>query len=175
MVWVDVTSHSNNKGFHLLTFSSHLSICKQTVWMWIFIPNQQRFSVRWVFKEAAPKIVPKWLRERVLFFMKYSDPQQRNELLSAMKSVFVNASEGTCGYHVVHMGLKSNVPNCVNLLSPQKLRMWLLIVQHVHKWLYSWMTLGNVEDKEEYELSKYLLEKFIVRKSCWMWLVNIGS
>ncbi len=78
-----------------------------------------------------------------------------------MKSVFVNASEGTCGYHVVHMGWKSNRPNCVNVLSPQKLRMWSLIVQHVHKWLYSWMTPGNVEDKEEYELSKYLLEKFI--------------
>ena len=46
VVWVDVTSHSNNKGFHLLTFSSHLSIGKQIVWMWIFIPNQQRFSFR---------------------------------------------------------------------------------------------------------------------------------
>ena len=39
--------------------------------------------------------------------------------------------------------------------------MWLFIVQQVHKWLYSWMTLGNVKDKEEYEISKYLLEKFI--------------
>ncbi len=93
--------------------------------------------------------------------MKDSDPQQCNELLLAMKSVFVNASEGTCGYHVVHMGWKTNVTNCVNLLSPQKLRMWSFIVQHVHKWLYSWMTPGNVEDKEEHELSKYLLEKFI--------------
>jgi hypothetical protein len=50
-----------------------------------------------------------------------------------MKSVFVNASEGTFGYHVVHMGWRSNVPTCVNLLSPQKMRMWLLIVQQVHK------------------------------------------
>ncbi len=29
VVWVDVTSHSNNKGFHLLTFMSRLSIGKQ--------------------------------------------------------------------------------------------------------------------------------------------------
>jgi hypothetical protein len=35
------------------------------------------------------------------------------------------------------------------------------IVQQVHTWLYSWMTSGNVEDNEEYEISKYLLEKFI--------------
>jgi hypothetical protein len=75
VVWVDVTSHSNNKGFHLLTFSSHLSIGKQIGWMWIFIPNQQRFSFRWVFKEALPKLVLRWLRECVLFFMKDGDPQ----------------------------------------------------------------------------------------------------
>ncbi len=76
-----------------------------------------------MFKEAVPKLVPKRLRECVLFFMKDGDPQQFNELLSTMKSVFVNASEGTCKYHVVHMGWKTNVPNFVNLLSPQKLRM----------------------------------------------------
>jgi hypothetical protein len=40
VVWIDVTSHSNNKGFHLLTLSSRLSIGKQIVWMWIFIPNE---------------------------------------------------------------------------------------------------------------------------------------
>ncbi len=161
VVWLDVTSHSKNKGFHLLTFSSCLSIGKQIVRMWIFIPNQQRFSFRWVFKEALPKLVPKWLMERVLFFMKDGDPQQRNEILSAMKSVFVNASEGTCGYHVVHMGWRSNAPSCANILSPQTLRIWSFIFQQVHKWVYSWMTPGNVEDEEEYEISKYLLEKFI--------------
>ncbi len=104
VVWLNVTSHSHNKGFCLFTFSLHLSIGKQIVWMWIFIPNHLRFSFRWVFKEALPKLVPKWLMERVLFFMKDADPQQRNEILLAMKSVFVNASEGTCDYHVVHMG-----------------------------------------------------------------------
>jgi hypothetical protein len=129
--------------------------------MWIFIPNQQRFSFRWVFKEALPKLVPKWLRECVLFFMKNGDPQQRNEILSVMKSVFVNASEGTCEFHIVHMGWRTNVPTGVNILSPQKLRMWLSIVQQVHKWFYSWMTPGNMEEEEENILSKYLLEKFI--------------
>jgi hypothetical protein len=104
-----------------------------------------------VFKEAFPKLVSKRLMERVFFFMKDGDPQQRNEILLAMKTVFVNASEGTCGYHVVHMGWGTNVPTCVNVLSPQKLRMWLFIVQQVYKWLYSWMTPGNV---------KFLLEFF---------------
>ena len=138
--------------------------------MWIFIPNQQRFSFRWVFKEALPKLVPKWLRECVLFFMKDGDPQQRNEILSAMKSVFLNASEGTCGYHVVNMGWRMNVLRGVNLLSPKQLKMWSSIVLQVHKWIYSWMTPGNVEDKEEYELSKHLLEKFI----CLQIVLDVG-
>jgi len=84
-----------------------------------------------VFKEALPKLATRRLRECVLFIMKDGDPQQNNEILSAMKSVFVNASEGTCGFHVVHMGWRTNVPAGVNLLSPQKLRMWLFIVQLV--------------------------------------------
>ncbi len=92
--------------------------------------------------------------------MKDGDPQQCNEILSAMKSVFMNASEGTCGYHVVNMGWRTNVPTGVNVLSPIKLRMWSSIVQQIHRWIYSWMTPGNVEDEEEYELSKYLLENF---------------
>jgi hypothetical protein len=36
--------------------------------------------------------------------MKDGDPQQGNEILGAMANVFVNAIEGTCGFHVVNMG-----------------------------------------------------------------------
>ena len=161
VVWVDVTSHSNNKGFHLLTFSSRLSIGKQVVWLWIFIPNQQRFSFRWVFQEAIPILVPKWLRDRVLFFMKDADPQQRNEILASMTNTFVNASEGTCGYHVVHQGWRKNVPSCTNIFPPTQLKKWSYIVHQIHKWIYSWMNPGNVEDEDEYEISKFLLEKFV--------------
>ena len=49
VIWCDVTSHSNNKGFHLLTFSCQTSVDKQVVFLWLWIPNQQRFSFRWVF------------------------------------------------------------------------------------------------------------------------------
>jgi hypothetical protein len=111
-----------------------------------------------VSKEALSKLVPNWLREHVLFLMKDGDPQQLNEIISAMNSVFVNASEGTCGFHVVHMGWRTNIPTGHNVLSSQRFRMWSSIVQQIHIWIYPWMTLGNVEDEEDYELSKYLLE-----------------
>jgi hypothetical protein len=59
------------------------------------------------------------------------------------------------------MGWRTNVPTCVNIQSPAKFKIWLIIVQQVHTWLYSLMTPGNVEDDEEYEISKHLLGEFI--------------
>ena len=138
VVWVDVTSHSNNKGFHLLTFSCRTSIGKQVVFLWVFIPYQQRFSFRWVFQEAIPTLLPKWLRDRVVFIMKDADAQQRNEILASFKTVFVNASEGTCGFHVVNMGWKKHVPP-VNVVCTQKIKKWTCIVGKIHRWIYSWM------------------------------------
>jgi hypothetical protein len=100
VIWCDVTSHSNNKGFSLLTFSCRTSINKQVVFMWVWIPNEQRISFRWVFQHAVPKLIPKWLRNRVRFIMKDGDPQQRNEIIQSLLSIFVNAIEGGCGWHI---------------------------------------------------------------------------
>ena len=72
--------------------------------MWVWIPNQQQFSFRWVFQFAIKELIPKWIRERVEFIMKDGDPQQRNEILIALKNVFTRAIEGTCGFHVATLG-----------------------------------------------------------------------
>jgi hypothetical protein len=56
------------------------------------------------------------------------------------------------------------VPSCTNLLSPTNMTKWTRIVSHIHEWVYSWMNPGYVEDKDEYLISKYLLEKFITSK-----------
>jgi hypothetical protein len=114
-----------------------------------------------VFKEAIPTLVPKWLMDHVLFFMKDGDPQQRNETQAAMKNIFINASEGTCGFHVVNMGWRKHVPTCTGIFTPLQLKMWSSIVFQIHNWIYSWMSPGNVDDKYEYKISKFLLKKFI--------------
>ena len=49
-------------------------------------------------------------------FMKDADPQQRNELLGELKNVFVNATEGTCGFHIVNMGWKNTCQRWVSML-----------------------------------------------------------
>ena len=110
VIWCDVTSHSNNKGFHLLTFSCRTSVDKQVVFMWIWIPNQQRFSFRWVFQHAIPNLIPEWLRRRVKFIMKDGDPQQRNEIIMAMNKIFPNAKEGGCGFHIGKKIIRVDTP-----------------------------------------------------------------
>jgi hypothetical protein len=66
---------------------------------------------------SNPTLVPKWLRNSVLFFMKEGDPQQHNEIQDAMKNICINASEGTCGFHVVNMGWKKHVPTCTGIFT----------------------------------------------------------
>ena len=110
VIWCDVTSHSNNKGFNLLTFSCHTSVDKQVVFLWFWIPNEQRISFRWVFQYAIPILVPKWLRERVKLITKDVDPQQRNEVIYALKLVFPNAIEAGCGWRI---GAKTVYLTCI--------------------------------------------------------------
>ena len=100
VLWFDVTSHSNNKGFCLLTFSCRTSLNKQVVFMWIWIPNEQRMSFRWVFQHALSTLLPEHVRCRVLMIMKDGDMQQRNEIMLALSDMFPNAREAGCGWHI---------------------------------------------------------------------------
>ena len=77
VLWFDVTSHSNNKGFCLLTFSCRTSLDKQVVFLRIWIPNKQRTSFRWVFQHALSSLLPLHARRRVRLIMKDGDLQQR--------------------------------------------------------------------------------------------------
>ena len=69
-----------------------------------------------MFQLAIPALLLKWLREQVAFFMKDTDPQQRNELLGGLKNVFVNETEGTCGFHIVNMGWENMCQWWVSML-----------------------------------------------------------
>lgn len=100
VIWCDVTSHSNNKGYCLLTFSCRTSIDKQVVFLWIWIPNEQRFGYRWVFQHVIPILIPKIFRDRVRMIMKDGCPQQRNEILRSLIAIFPNATEAGCGWHI---------------------------------------------------------------------------
>ena len=160
VIWCDVTSHSNNKGFHLLTFSCRTSIDRQVVFMWICIPNQQRFSFRWVFQHAIKTLIPQQHHDRVKFLMKDGDNQQRNEIIGALRNVFQNAIEGGCGYHIVHSTWLKYVPGKTTLTTKNH-ELYDNMKSKIQKWVYSWMKPSYVEDEEEYKISKFLLIQFI--------------
>ncbi|KAL7525758.1 hypothetical protein ACHAXR_001148, partial [Thalassiosira sp. AJA248-18] len=124
VVWCDVTSHSNNKGFSLLTFSCPCH------------------------------------RNRVKFIMKDGDAQQRNEIIGALRNVFPNAIEGGCGYHIVNGSWTRWAPG-VTSVRKGSLDSFLALKAKIMNWCYSWMKPGYVENEDEYEISKYLLLKFI--------------
>jgi hypothetical protein len=83
--------------------------------------------------------------------MKDSNPQQRNELLIALQSVFTNAIEGGCGWHIVEQGWKDKVLGEKFISSKNRLK-WRNVTQHVKRWIYSWMKPGRVEDEDEYKI-----------------------
>lgn len=158
--------------------------------MWVWIPNEQQISFRWVFQHAVPKLIPKWLRNRVRFIMKDGDPQQRNEIIQSLLSIFVNAIEGGCGWHIgksfhpishlinldistwltsysffmVHQGMKDHVPGEMTFMKSNRAR-WRDVIHRVKLWVYSWMRPGYVETEEEYKISKFLLLQFVCSPS----------
>ena len=68
-----------------------------------------------MFQQTIPALIPKWSRDQVVFFMKDADPLQGTELLG-LKNVFVNTTEGTCGFHIVNMGWKKMFQQWLSIL-----------------------------------------------------------
>jgi hypothetical protein len=153
VVHCDATCDSNNTGNHLLTFSCRTSTGKQYVFLKIWIPNQKRFTFRWVFKFVIMHLLPQKIFCRTNLFMVDGDPQQRAELVKAIKEFVSHAEDGSCGWHLVSQGWKRHGPTntCVTT-KPQRDR-FDLFKTHVCDWIYSWMTPGRAENEEEYSVS----------------------
>jgi len=164
VAWCDVTSHSNNSKFCLLIFSCRTSTRKVLNFLRMWIPNERRFSFRWVFHCAIKALgLDVWFKYTRLF-MKDGDPQQSNEIrrqmVSSVGGYLSNAFDGTCVYHLIEDGwkrkcpLKSSVPfNCQDD--------WEKATKKIKTWLYSFMRPGYCECEEEFQLSVTLLFEFL--------------
>ena len=62
------------------------------------MPNQQRFSFRWVFQHAIPNLIPKWLRDCVQFIMKDGNPQQQNDILHPLENVLLTREKAAVAF-----------------------------------------------------------------------------
>ncbi len=159
-VFVDVTSHSNNKKFHLLTFTCKVGTNKQVVFLKTWIPNQKRSSFRWVFKYAIKSLglAPYFGYTELL--MKDADPQQHNEILNVLSQLLPNAFNSTCAWHVIEQGGNRHLPG-KNAAGEENAEKWEYFKRHVKNWLYSWTRAGYCETEDEYLISKELLFRYI--------------
>lgn len=161
VVTCDITSHTNKNGYHLLTFSVKTSHDRQVVFLWVWMPNQRRYSFRWVFQHAVTNLIAKIHLLRVKFFMKDGDPQQHNEIVAAIRSIFRNAGVGGCGWHIVHCTWVKYIGKAQSVIRKENWDKWANIQRIIQSYIYCWMRRGGVNDDDEYELSKKILFDFL--------------
>jgi hypothetical protein len=157
VIMFDVTSHTNRSGFFLLTFSCKTSIDKQVVFCRVWLPDQRRVSFRYVFQEALPKILPEHARRRVRFILCDGDAQQNIELKYAIYGLFPNAQCGGCSYHMFVVGWNRHVISPSRYSNKGKKDAWNGFHRRILSWMFSWVRPGCCNNREEYEISKYIL------------------
>lgn len=159
-VFVDVTSHSNNKKYHLLTFSIKTATNRQVVFLRGWLPNQKRFSFRWVFQYGIRALGLDEYFKYTELIMKDGDPQQHNEIKAVMTEYLAQAFDASCGWHLVEQGCNRNCPGKTSV-PKEKEKKWEHFLRHVKNWIYSWMKPGYCENEDEYRISSELLFRYI--------------
>ena len=158
----DCTCDTNNTNNHLLTFSCRTSSGKQVVFLKVWLPNQKRFSFRWVFKFVLTSLFDPRAFLRTRLVMVDGDPQQKSELSKALLDYMPNAIDGGCGWHIVEQGWKRHGPAMTAVtVAGGKRDKFNLFKKRVKDWCYSWMTAGGVESEDEYTVSKQLLFAYL--------------
>ena len=163
VVTFDVTSHTNNSGYHLLTFSCRTSVDKQVVFCRVWLPDQRRASFRYVFQEALLKLLPAHVLRRVTFLICDGDAQQNLEIRIALEKLCPNAILALCSFHLFNNGWNKHVLGSSNWVKSKNVR-WTTFVRRIHSWMYSWTRPGYCHTEEEYEISKHLLIKCLTSK-----------
>jgi MULE transposase domain/SWIM zinc finger len=161
VIHVDGTSHSTRKKYELITFSVKTSSGQQVVFLRVWLPDQKRYSFRWIFQHVLLGLVPKNIFLRTRLVIGDGDRQQQAEIESAIRDYMPNARFGGCGWHIVDRGWKRYGPG-ISCFSARRKRQEVKTFFHgIHNWIYSWMRPGYCETREEYQVSLRLLEEYI--------------
>jgi len=110
VIHVDGTSHSTQKKYELITFSVKTSLGRQVVFLRVWLPDQKRYSFRWIFQHVLLGLIPKSVFLRTRMVMGDGDRQQQAEIEAAIKDYMPNARFGGCGWHIVDRGWRCNGP-----------------------------------------------------------------
>jgi hypothetical protein len=161
VIHVDATSHSTNKKYDLLTFSVKTSTGRQVVFLRAWLPDQRRYSFRWVFQHVLTGLVPQEFFLRTRLVMSDGDRQQQQEIETAIRDYMPNAKLGSCGWHIVDRGWRRNGPTTNIFPGTHKKRQVNDLFKVVRRWIYSWMSPGYCENEDEFRVSARLLNEYI--------------
>jgi hypothetical protein len=159
---VDGTSHSTRKKYELITFSVKSSLGRQVVFLRVWLPDQKRYSFRWIFQHVLLGLIPRECFQRTRLVMgDAGDRQQQAEIELAIKEYMPNARFGGCGWHIVDRGWRRNGPTSNSFTGYQRKQEAQALFRGVRSWIYSWMKPGYCESREEYLVSLRLLKNYI--------------
>ena len=141
---VDITSHSTEKKYHLLTFTVKTSANKQHIVLQTWLPNQKRGSFRWVFHHVLPTLIPKEILRDIKMIMADNDSHQGAEIKSAIPKFMPSAIFYKCGWHMVEQGWKRHGPNLKQFDSDNERKELVKnFYGHIKNWMYSFMKPGK--------------------------------
>ena len=152
---------TNKENRTLLTFTGRDAFGLTYIFLRVFLPNQQAWSFRWVFRTVLPKLIPADALSRVQVVLTDGDSQETSQLDSIIRDKYPSWLRVRCGWHLVNRGMATAGlrVSCINDSSLVN-----SLLREISEWMYTWMAgdrSGSCETNEEYEISKALFFNFM--------------
>ena len=161
VVFIDVTSDSNNEKRPLFTITGKTSHGSMYTLMRAFLPNERSWVFRWLFSVVFPRSFKQETLDRIRVMITDGDSQEYEQLDTACQLYFGRARRIRCGYHLNTKNWERNGPAIG--ADRDKINAQNTYVSICTEWIYSWMR-ASCETRMEYLGSKYLLFRFLKRE-----------
>jgi hypothetical protein len=183
---IDATADTNNENRPLVTVSSKDSTGKMFMVLRCFMPNEQAWAYKWLFKVVFPALLGSKYVNDVSMILTDGDNQTIIQLEQAIDKRFGFHEDGTpkverarCSWHIIDRGWFSHVKYPLGGLSrkrrpkhllgtkrpkPKELTAANQLSRKIYRWLFSWAQPGYCETEEEFLVSKALCVAFLKSK-----------
>ena len=108
-ITVDCTADTNNESRPLLTMGGTYSFGKVFIFLRVFLPNERRWVLRWVFNIVFHKLFPHTILDRVQLIISDGDQQECGSIDNTVGVFMKGAKRGRCGWHIVNRNFLTHV------------------------------------------------------------------
>ena len=174
VIHVDGTSKTNKEKFILFTVTVKDRFGKMCIVMRAFLPNEKNWAFHWLFSKAFPLLFPKRLLDRIRVVISDGDSSECNQIDIAIRTILRNAIRVRCAWHIVNRGWKKYCSNSMyTCFDGAQRQQYKKVINMIQGWIYSWMKPHYCENKEEYVISKILLDGFILSVTDYIGSFNV--